>query len=114
MLRTVNLSFTRVKQTFTRPHETAILRAMKKTKAQTKQTKVALGHAVRLAVNVPIDAPKEPIGGAAELARRLGVTGQAVSQWKRSGVVPLTRAAAIEQLFAGAVSRKELCPEFPW
>lgn len=50
----------------------------------------------------------EHAGGAAKLARELGVTVQAVTQWKRA---PVRRAIAIEQAVGGKVTRAELCPE---
>lgn len=55
------------------------------------------------------------LGGKAELARLLVVKRPTVSQWC-SGVrpVPPARAIDIERLTDGAVSRFNLCPDFPW
>lgn len=47
-------------------------------------------------------------GGAAELARRLGITVQAVCGWRRC---PPKRAIAIEHATGGVVTRERLCPE---
>jgi DNA-binding transcriptional regulator YdaS (Cro superfamily) len=47
-------------------------------------------------------------GGAAELARALGVTIQAVCGWKKC---PPRRAVAVERATKGIVSRERLCPE---
>lgn len=47
-------------------------------------------------------------GGPAELARRFGVTVQAVSQWK---VAPSLRVLAIEEATGGEVSRHDLRPD---
>lgn len=49
----------------------------------------------------------EACGTEAELARRIGVTGQAINQWK---VAPPRRVLAIEAATNGAVSRHDLCP----
>lgn len=46
-------------------------------------------------------------GGAAELARALGITVQAVCGWKRC---PPQRAIAVERASGGVVSRNRLCP----
>lgn len=48
--------------------------------------------------------------GQAELARRLGVSKAAVSQWL-SGVVPIERCVAIERATNGAVTRRQLRPD---
>lgn len=47
-------------------------------------------------------------GTATELSRRIGLTVQAISQWK---VAPPKRALAIEKATEGQVTRFELCPE---
>ncbi|WP_336810908.1 Cro/CI family transcriptional regulator [Bosea sp. MMO-172] len=48
----------------------------------------------------------EAVGGPVSLARHLGISSQAVSQWKR---VPPGRALAVEQL--SGVSRHDLRPD---
>lgn len=52
-------------------------------------------------------------GGISEFARKLGVRYQAVQKWRRIGVTS-ERAAEIEILLNGAVSRRDLLPTFPW
>lgn len=49
-------------------------------------------------------------GSQAKLAEALGVTPMTVSQWKRHGIPP-KRAAEIERLTQGKVTRLELLPE---
>ena len=56
----------------------------------------ALEHAIKAA------------GGPAELARALGITIQAIYDWKRC---PPRRALAVEKATGGVVSRRRLCPE---
>jgi len=55
------------------------------------------------------------VGSQAELARRLGVRPQLISQWK-SGKrpIPPARAAQIEEITQGEVKRQDLLPDFPW
>lgn len=48
------------------------------------------------------------VGGATALARRLGITKQAVSQWPR---VPPERVLAVEDATNGAVTCYELRPD---
>ncbi|MHB9798455.1 Cro/CI family transcriptional regulator [Pseudomonas sp. MT3] len=62
-----------------------------------------------------MEAAARIVGGKAKLARLLGVRAPTVSQWC-SGLrpVPAARAALIEELAGGQVSRADLCPEFPW
>lgn len=57
-------------------------------------------EALRKAINI--------CGSEAELARRVGVTGQAVNQWD---VAPHRRAIEIEKATGGQVSRHDLCPD---
>ena len=47
-------------------------------------------------------------GGLSALAARLGITPQAVSQWRR---VPAARVIAVERATAGAVPRSQLRPD---
>ena len=65
------------------------------------QIRVALDRAANLA----------GVSSANALARRLDVSKQALSKWKRTGVVPAHRACQIELLTGGSVSWKELCPD---
>ncbi|WP_392565829.1 Cro/CI family transcriptional regulator [Utexia brackfieldae] len=52
-------------------------------------------------------------GGPAKLARHFGITSWAVSKWVDNGVPP-ERAAEIERLTRGKVTKQELCPDFEW
>lgn len=54
----------------------------------------------------PLERAKERVGGQAELAKLIGVTAQAVSQW---GEVPPLRVLAVER--ASGISRHELRPD---
>lgn len=54
----------------------------------------------------PLERAKERAGGQAELAKRIGVTAQAISQWDE---VPPLRVLAVEA--ASGVSRHELRPD---
>lgn len=51
------------------------------------------------------------IGGVTALARKVGVSHQAVQQWAQAGRVPAERALAIERATKGAVTRYELRPD---
>lgn len=53
------------------------------------------------------------MGGNAELARLLGVSPQAVSNWKRDGV-PAEKCPLIERLTEGSVRCEELRPDIEW
>src|SRR5260370_6435886 len=50
-------------------------------------------------------------GNYSNLARLLGTTQSAVSQWKKKGRVPLRRALQIEALTGGQVTKEELRPD---
>lgn len=50
----------------------------------------------------------ERAGGAAALARRLGISRQAIAQWS---VAPAERVFAIEQASGGAVTMQQLRPD---
>ncbi|MGO4135149.1 transcriptional regulator [Rhizobium brockwellii] len=53
-----------------------------------------------------LDKAKKAVGGPAELARRIGISIQAVSQWKK---VPGDRVLAVERVTG--VSRSSLRPD---
>lgn len=59
----------------------------------------------------PIDRATDALGGAAKLAAVLGVSAQAISNWKERGV-PIERCMAIEAATAGAVTRRDLRPDW--
>jgi DNA-binding transcriptional regulator YdaS (Cro superfamily) len=48
-------------------------------------------------------------GALTILARKLGITQAAVSQWKK---IPLARAIQIEALTKGKITRQEMRPDF--
>ncbi len=50
-------------------------------------------------------------GNQSELARKIGVTPQAVQQWSKSGKVPAERVLDIEAATGGKVTRHELRPD---
>ncbi len=52
------------------------------------------------------------VDGVSALARIIGVTQSAVSNWRsRTGPVPIEHCAAIESATEGAVTRRELRPD---
>lgn len=55
----------------------------------------------------PIDRASDVLGGAAKLAALLGVSAQAISNWKERGV-PIERCLAIELATNGEVTRRDL------
>lgn len=59
-----------------------------------------------LSMDEALDLAKKAVGGSSELGRRLGVTSQAVSQWRR---VPAERVLDVER--ATGVSRHQLRPD---
>lgn len=58
----------------------------------------------------PVDRAADAVGGASNLAAALGVSVQAVSNWKERGV-PIERCVALEQLSGATVTRKDLRPD---
>ncbi len=64
---------------------------------------------IRIALAAAALAAGVPSSNA--LARRLDVSKQALSKWKRTGVVPAHRACQIELLTNGVVSWRDLCPD---
>lgn len=57
-------------------------------------------------MNDALDKAISSLGSAKALAERIGITGQAISQWKR---VPAERVLDVER--ATGVSREELRPD---
>jgi DNA-binding transcriptional regulator YdaS (Cro superfamily) len=70
---------------------------------------VEIFYTFHMDTSSPIARAASIVGSATELARRLGVTKAAVSQWKRLGV-PLAHCLAIERATNGAVTRRDLRP----
>lgn len=58
----------------------------------------------------PLEKAADAVGGASQLAALLGVTPQAVSNWKSSSV-PVERCWEIEAACGGAVTRRDLRPD---
>lgn len=56
----------------------------------------------------PLDCAIEIVGGPAALARAIGVSPQAISQWKRA---PIRRVLDIEKATGAKVTRSELRPD---
>lgn len=50
----------------------------------------------------------DAVGGVAALGRQLGITSQAISQWRRA---PAERVLAIEKAAAGSITRHDLRPD---
>lgn len=60
----------------------------------------------------PIDIAARCAGSQTELARLLGVTPAAITQWRPPyGGVPLRHCVRIEQLTGGLVTRRDLRPD---
>jgi DNA-binding transcriptional regulator YdaS (Cro superfamily) len=55
----------------------------------------------------PIDQAADILDGAGKLAALLGVSAQAISNWKERGV-PIDRCLAIERATDGKIGRREL------
>lgn len=55
----------------------------------------------------PLDRAADAVGGAAKLGAILGVSAQAISNWKERGV-PIDRCVPIEVATKGAVTRRDL------
>ncbi|WP_312283511.1 Cro/CI family transcriptional regulator [Candidatus Igneacidithiobacillus taiwanensis] len=60
---------------------------------------------------LPIQVAIEAVGSQSELARRVGVSPQAVHAWTRGGVISPQSAVRIESATNGAVTRAELRPD---
>ena len=58
----------------------------------------------------PVDRAADAVGGTSNLAAALGVSIQAISNWKDRGV-PIERCVAIEQITKTAVTRRDLRPQ---
>lgn len=62
--------------------------------------------------SLPIASACEIVGGQTQLAKIVGVTAGAVSQWVRGHrPVPIERCATIEMATNGRVSRRDLRPD---
>ena len=53
----------------------------------------------------------EAAGGPSKLARELGMSAQAVCNWRARGGAPIEYCAAIEKATNGAVTRRDLRPD---
>ena len=51
------------------------------------------------------------VGGQTEMARRLGVTRQAVSKWIARGSIPAERVRDVMRFAPRGITRADLCPE---
>lgn len=58
-----------------------------------------------------VDKAVRLAGNQTALARRLGLTPQAVQKWVDQGYVPSERCREVEDIFACAVTRYELNPK---
>lgn len=59
-------------------------------------------------MNTIVTQVVEAAGGAAALARHLGITSQAISQWSR---IPSDRVIPIERLLGGRLTRHDMRPD---
>lgn len=59
----------------------------------------------------PLDTAARVFGSQQRLGQYLGVTKQAVSQWKHCRTVPIKYCVPIECATGGAVSRRQLRPD---
>ena len=55
----------------------------------------------------PLDRAADAVGGTPKLAAALGVSAQAICNWKERGV-PIERCLAIERATNGSVTRRDL------
>lgn len=60
----------------------------------------------------PIERACEIAGGQSALARKVGVTPQAVQKWVAKNEVPAKRALAIQKATDGKITTNQLCPAF--
>jgi DNA-binding transcriptional regulator YdaS (Cro superfamily) len=60
----------------------------------------------RMRKPTPLDRAKDAVGGAVGLSKLIGITSQAISQWKR---VPADRIVDVER--ATGIPREELRPD---
>lgn len=51
-------------------------------------------------------------GAKSELARRIGVTPQAINNWIVNDTIPVRKVILIEAATGGRVTRHQICPEF--
>jgi len=63
-----------------------------------------------MSAKTPLERACDCVGGAAKLAALIGVSAQALSNWKDRGV-PIERCVAIEIATKGEVTRRELRPD---
>ncbi|MDC0003775.1 helix-turn-helix domain-containing protein [Porticoccaceae bacterium] len=59
----------------------------------------------------PLERAINICGGQTALAKKIGVTPQAVQQWVSSGALPPKRVLQVELATNRRVSRVELCPD---
>lgn len=58
----------------------------------------------------PVDAAISAAGSAAQLARMLGITDQAILKWRNKGEIPLSRVFDVERVTG--IHRSVLRPDF--
>lgn len=59
-----------------------------------------------------LDRAVEAVGSTAELARKVGVTPQNITNWRKRGV-PAAKVPAVVRACSGAVQPHELRPDLP-